>query len=121
MTKFIENVNIYITQMKIKQTYISIKSGINASTLSRILNNTREITFSEMEKISCALGKNIQFFIDEDFFVPQIPDFIQNDVSFYVGEPNEKQESFAMQLVDLLQNTDEVLSAKGRFLKIIEE
>lgn len=29
MAKFIENVNAYLSKMKIKQTYISLKTGID--------------------------------------------------------------------------------------------
>ncbi len=38
MTKYIENVNTYLNYMKIKQTYISFKTGIDKNKLLRILN-----------------------------------------------------------------------------------
>ena len=36
--KYIENVNAYLSQMKIKQTYISLKTGIDTKKLSLIGN-----------------------------------------------------------------------------------
>ncbi|MBO5069339.1 MAG: helix-turn-helix transcriptional regulator [Roseburia sp.] len=121
MVKYIENVNAYITQMKIKQTYISLKSGINTSTLSRILNGSREVSISEMEKISSALGEKVEYFLNENFSVPEIPKAISNSIVFYAGEPSKEQEQFAMQLLELFENVDEVLSAKGRFMNVIGE
>ena len=44
MTKYIKNVNAYLSQMKIKQTYISLKTGINQKKLSRILTGAQDIT-----------------------------------------------------------------------------
>lgn len=38
MSKFIVNVNEYLTVKKIKKSYISLKSGIKVNKLSRILN-----------------------------------------------------------------------------------
>ena len=64
MTKYIENLNLYLDARKIKQTYLSMKTGIDA------------------------------------------------------GEPAKEQEKIANTLLKLLENIDEVMSAKGRFLNI---
>ena len=42
MTKFIENVNKYLSEMKIKQTYLSMITGIDKNKLSRLLTGTQE-------------------------------------------------------------------------------
>ena len=39
-------------------------------------------------------------------------------VTFYAGEPAKEQEKTANTLLKLLENIDEVMSAKGRFLNI---
>jgi len=39
-------------------------------------------------------------------------------VTFYAGEPAKEQEKIANTLLKLLENIDEVMSAKGRFLNI---
>ena len=115
LTSFIENVNQYINHMKIKQTYISMKSDINTSTLSRILNGSRDITGTEMECIAKALGKTVAYFLDESFTLPAIPT-ASPTVSFYAGEPNKAQEKFALQLIEMLENADEIIGARARFM-----
>lgn len=121
MVKYIENINVYLTHMKIKQTYVSLKSGINTSTLSRILNGSRDVNISEMEKIAKALGKKVDYFLDEKFELPVIPNPSAPNVVFYAGEPDKEQERFAMQLIELLDNAEEVLGAEARFMMKIGE
>ena len=100
MTKYIENLNLYLDARKIKQTYLSMKTGIDAKKMSRILNGVQDITGTDMEKISAALGEKPE------------------KVTFYAGEPAKEQEKIANTLLKLLENIDEVMSAKGRFLNI---
>ena len=116
ITKYVENVNIYLSQMKIKQTYVSLRSGIDVKKLSRILTGVQEITGMDMEKIADALGKKVEFFLADSFTVPAQNTFADAEVVFYAGEPNKEQEEFAFQLIELVKNADEVLSAKGRYL-----
>lgn len=78
MTKFIENVNTYISRMKIKQTYIGLKSGIAPEKLSHILAGDQDASSTDMERIA---GK----------------------------------------LVQLMENIDEVLSAKSRLMNMSKE
>ena len=54
MTKFIKNVNVYLSEMKIKQTYLSMITGIDKNKLSRLLNGIQEESGSDMEKIAAA-------------------------------------------------------------------
>ncbi|SEM26603.1 hypothetical protein SAMN04487770_13127 [Butyrivibrio sp. ob235] len=115
MTTFINNINAYLDQMKIKQTYISKVTGIEKNKLSRILSGKQEIGESDMETLSVALGKNVAFFVSDSFCVPQISSFAPNKIAFYAGEPNERQEAIANDLVELMENVDQVLSAKSRF------
>ncbi|MFR5600930.1 MAG: helix-turn-helix domain-containing protein [Lachnospiraceae bacterium] len=70
MSKYIENVNAYLSQMKIKQTYVSLKTGIDTKKLSRILTGTQDVTSMDMEKISSALGQKTEFFLSDTFHVP---------------------------------------------------
>lgn len=121
MTKFIENVNSYMSQMKIKQTYVSMKTDIDAKKLSRILTGIQDVSGSDMEKIADALGKRIEFFLNDAFAVPEITDYASERILFYAGEPTVKQEQTADKLRKLVENIDEVMSAKKRFLTIPEE
>ena len=64
MTRYIDNVNAYLSQMKIKQTYISLKTGIDKNKLSRILTGIQDVSAADMEKIANALGKKIAFLLN---------------------------------------------------------
>ncbi len=121
MSKYIENVNTYLSQMKIKQTFISLKAGIETSKLSRILTGNQDVTSVDMEKIAASLGQKVEFFLSDDFAVPSIVNSATTEVVFYVGEPSKEQEVFAMKLIDLIENIDEVLGAKNRFMNVIME
>lgn len=67
MTKYIENLNLYLDARKIKQTYLSMKTGIDAKKMSRILTGVQDITGTDMEKISAALGENTEYFLQDPF------------------------------------------------------
>lgn len=121
MAGYIENVNSYLSGMKIKQTYLSLKSGIEVKKLSRILTGVQDITSTDMEKIASALGKKTEFFFGEDIEVPDIKKFESEKISFYAGNPTKEQEKIADELLCFMENVDEILSAKERFLKIAEE
>ena len=41
--------------------------------------------------------------------------FAINRIAFYTGEPSHKQEQVAERLMELMENIDEVISAKSRF------
>ncbi|MCD8014061.1 MAG: hypothetical protein LUG99_12980 [Lachnospiraceae bacterium] len=121
MTKYIENVNTYLSQMKIKQIYVSRKAEIDAKKLSRILTGAQDVTGVDMEKIAMALGKNMEFFLQEPFTVPKKQDYMTGRIEFYAGDPTEKQEEFAGKLIRLMENVDEIMSAKQRFLNLSGE
>ena len=42
-------------------------------------------------------------------------------IAFYAGEPSQKQELMAEQLIELMENIDEVMSARSRFMNIARE
>ena len=41
MTKFISNVNKYLSEMKIKQSYLSMVTGIDKNKMSRLLTGSQ--------------------------------------------------------------------------------
>ena len=51
MGRYIDNVNTYLEKRKIKQTFVSIKTGIEVSKLSRLLTGSQDITSTDMEKM----------------------------------------------------------------------
>ena len=122
MTKYVENVNAYLSQMKIKQTYISLKTGMEKNKLSRILTGKqKKVDTTDMELIANALGYKMEFFLSEDFVVPNVIDSSTAEFAFYAGEPTKQQQEFAMKLIDLIENVDEVLGAKDRYMNAIME
>ncbi len=116
MSKYVDNVNAYLSQMKIKQKYVSVKTGIDENKLSRILNGGQKIDSDDMESIAAALGHRAEFFMADNFCVPFFCDTISKEVAFYAGNPTKKQQEFAVKLIDLIENIDEILGAKNRFL-----
>ena len=121
MTKYIENVNAYLSQMKIKQTYISLKTGIDTKKLSRILTGSQDIHVTDMEKISKALGHKVEYFLSDSFSVPKVNKFMPEKIVFYAGNPTKEQDQIAERLEKLMGNIDEVMSAKERFLNMARE
>ena len=118
MTKFISNVNKYLSEMKIKQSYLSMITGIDKNKMSRLLTGSQEESGTDMEKIASGLGGNVEFFLADSIVAPQIGNMEINKIVFYVGEPSQKQEQIAEQLMELMENIDEVISAKSRFENI---
>lgn len=121
MTKFIRNLNTYLSGMKIKRTYLGMITGIEKNKLSRILSGSQAETGADMETIAHALGRDVEFFLSDSFAVPQIGGFTRNKIAFYAGNPSEKQERIARCLMELMENVDEVISAKSRFENIAGE
>lgn len=89
--------------------------------MSRILTGIQDINSTDMEKIAHALGQKVEFFLSDAFYVPQIHDFMPKKIAFYAGNPTTEQEEVAEKMVKLLENIDEVMSAKHRFLNIARE
>lgn len=118
MTKFISNVNKYLSEMKIKQNYLSMITGIDKNKMSRLLTGVQEESGTDMEKIASGLGKKVEFFLAESMNITQVGNFAINKIAFYAGEPSREQEQMAEQLMELMENIDEILSAKSRFENI---
>ena len=72
-----------------------------------------------MEKIAGALGRKTEFFMSDSFCVPKVNEFKPDRIAFYAGNPTTRQDEIAEKLEMLMENIDEVLSAKKRFLNII--
>lgn len=121
MTKYVENVNAYLSQMKIKQAYVSLKTGIEKNKLSRILKGSQEVSCPDMEKIAKALGQKIEFFLSEEFRVSEVDFVAEPEIAFYAGSPSEEQVAFAKKLVELIENADVVLGAEERFKMSVGE
>lgn len=118
MSLFVSNFNNYLTTMKIKQSYIVKKSGIDKEKLLSILSGRQTETFSDMELLSRTVDKHMQFFLTEKFELHNFSLPQTKRIAFYAGNPTKKQTIFANKILDMMENIDEILSAKDRFLKI---
>ena len=72
MSIFIKNYRKYLSENDIKQSYICLVTDIEKNKLSRILNGSQNITEEDMNKMSKAVGKNISYFLREDFMPEKI-------------------------------------------------
>lgn len=122
MGAFVRNINEYLNQMKIKQNYISLRTGMDTNKLSHLLKECgQDITETEMEMISHALGKEPEFFMNEKFEISQGKKTEQPEILFYAGETGMEQSKFAREVVDLIICSDEILGAKGRLIKAMKK
>lgn len=108
MSKFTENVNEYITTKKIKQSYLALKTGMNANKVSRILNKTQNATEEDMEKISNALGYPIDFFLSANFKIDD-PEIDYEQVAFYSGDVKSMNHDAVKDCISLLENIHSIL------------
>ncbi|MBP3040993.1 helix-turn-helix transcriptional regulator [Bacillaceae bacterium Marseille-Q3522] len=89
MYKFINNLNLYINHYHLKHSLIAMRTGIEKNKLSRLLNGIQDILYEDMEAISKALGKEIDYFLQGNL------NFLEKDykdstsISFYRGFPDE--------------------------------
>lgn len=121
MSKYIDNVNTYLNETKIKKSYVSLMTEIDPSKLTRLLSKSQEIVATDMEKIATAFGKNVEFFMAEDFENLIKKERMKTEVAFYAGNPGEEQERFASKLIELVDNIDHILGARGRYTMSIGE
>lgn len=115
MSRFVDNVNIYLENMEIKQAFIALKTGMDSSRISRILTKTQDITGTDMEKIANALGHKAEFFMSDNFVVTDAKNY-GTEIAFYAGKPGNEQWQFASKLMELADSMDVVLGAETRIM-----
>lgn len=121
MGLFVNNVNKYLTYNKIKRSYISLKSGIEANKLSRILNGVQEATVSDMDKIAYALGEKIEFFLKNNINIPSNGVKNNSNIAFYTGELKKDRQEFGEKMIDFLESIDAVLGVEKKLSSIYKE
>lgn len=115
MSSFIENVNEYLDEKKIRLAFLSMRTGIEINQLKGILNGTQDIAAKDMEKIAENLGKTVEYFVNEDFCVPQEESFA-NKSEMWNGNSNGEQEKLLGKLIELLENASEVVDAEELYI-----
>ena len=118
MSNFVSNYNQFLATMQIKQNYISRKSGIDENKLSRILTGKQSASEEDLEVLSKAVGKTMFYFLNPNFKINADYSVSSARIAFYAGSPTKKQSRVANNLLELMQNVDVVMSAKGLFLNM---
>ncbi len=115
MSKFTDNINAYMSAKKIKNNFISLKTGLDSSKLSRILNGKQPATELEISLISNALGHDATYFLKDDIIIPTTDDYIGTVALCYAGNPTASQKDTFDKLVALAENVEYIMSAKTDF------
>lgn len=111
MSKYIKNINAYLSDQRIRQKFLSARTGMSEDKISKLLNEKQKVTMDEMELLAEALGKDVSFFAEERSMEETYSSPASN-YAFYAGEPGSDQVKCAMKLVEFIENIDEVLSSK---------
>lgn len=114
-SRFVKNVNEYLDEKKIRLTFLSMRTRIEINQLKCILNGTQDISSKDMRKIAENLGKTVEYFVNEDFCVPQEESF-ENKRETWNSNLNEEQKKLLRNLIELLENVSEVLDAEERYI-----
>lgn len=120
MSNFTKNVNEFITNKKIKQSYLALKTGMNTNKISRILNQTQNATEKDMEEISNALGYPIDFFLSPNFKVEDSETDYQQ-VAFYSGDVKSINYEVVKNCISLLENIHSILGREQGLLYHMNE
>lgn len=111
-TIFIKNVNKYLKCFNIKQSYISLKTGISEDIIKSILNGNLCPDNMQMQCIANALGKNKEYFKQKELTI-SVPKFDFNDEENSQKQLNENQKKIVSDMIEIIKNADEILGAKN--------
>jgi len=67
------NIGAYLKEIRMKQTDLSIKTGISCPKLSLAFSGKRRLSLQDISNICFILNKT-----PNDFIVPEAPDFVKN-------------------------------------------
>lgn len=114
MSKFIKNLNEYIENYNIKNSFIVKLTGIEKNKFSRLLKGKQDIQYEDMERISKSLGKEVSYFIQEELVLFQ-PEYEEStSMVFYMGDGDEDKKELANEIFDFLENIDAVLGIQKK-------
>lgn len=109
MNKFIENLNEYLSEKKLKNSYVSLITGWDKSKVSRILNGDVDIKMEDADMLASSLGKDVAFFLGDKEAIRQ--DAIGDDsFAFYAGHLDKKDQIIAGHLLDMFRYYDALVN-----------
>ncbi len=109
MNIFIENLNVYLSEKKIKNAYISLLTGWDKSKVSRVLNGEVDIKMEDASILASSLGKDISFFLrnKEDIKKEALA---SESFAFYAGHLDREDQEVAANLLDMFRYYDALVN-----------
>ncbi|MBU5485745.1 hypothetical protein KQI86_15600 [Clostridium sp. MSJ-11] len=117
MMNFTKNINDYVSFYKIKQTFIVNQTGIEKNKLSRLLNGKQDIVYEDMILISKALGKEVEYFMQDNLKLEASEYKDTSSIAFYMGEPDQSKIELANKVFDFLEHIDAILGVRKKIEK----
>jgi transcriptional regulator with XRE-family HTH domain len=117
MTKFINNLNLYIDHYNIKKSFIIKCTGIEKNKFSRLLNGKQGILYEDMEAIAKVLDKEVSYFMQEHLELTAADYKETTLIGFYMGSPDEDKKELANQVFDFLEHVDAILGVRKKMEK----
>lgn len=113
-----KNIKSYIEHKDIRLSFVSMRTGISEEDMKEVLSESTEADEQSLINIANVLGQELDFFVDEKFVQWKEKDEMRKREPFNKNGLTKKQEKYIQNLIELLDNVDEVLSARARFLNI---
>lgn len=109
MKTFIENVNEYLKQRKLKQTYVSLVTGWSAAKVSRVLSGNNDLNYNDMQTLSKALGESLDYFINGTKEMMKSEQISNNQMAFCAGKLSPEECIKAEYLIDMFRYYEELM------------
>lgn len=109
MSKFIDNVNKYLKQQRIRNNYITLMTGWDKSKVSRILNGSVDLRLEEAETLAEALGHEFQFFLS-DIQTDSANMLLDGQIALFAGNLNSEDRKTAEKLIEMFRFYDALTS-----------
>ncbi|MBE5860016.1 MAG: helix-turn-helix transcriptional regulator [Butyrivibrio sp.] len=109
MNKYIDNINAFLGERKIKQKYVSLVTGWTASKVSRILSGESGISDADKNVLAEALGYDVEFFMGDPQNMKLEPSS-NSQLSFFAGSLSSEDMKVAESLVDMFRFYDSIVN-----------
>ncbi len=109
MSIFINNINAYLGERKIKQNYVSLVTGWTTSKVSRILSEKNNISDDDKQVLAEALGYDINFFMGDESDMMLKPN-MNSQLAFFAGDISKEEKKTAASLVDMFRFYDSIVN-----------
>ncbi len=109
MSTFINNINTYLGERKIKQNYVSLITGWTASKVSRILSEKTFINDDDKKVLAESLGYDVSFFMGDNNDMRLKPK-MNSQLAFFAGDISNEEKQTATSLVDMFRFYDSIVN-----------